>query len=68
MDWIRDDSCRDARVGKVYPIARLKSQQSSPNPQVEPHVESLVEPMEMVPNSVSKEMGDKWMKDLWDEI
>ena len=22
----------------------------------------------MVPNSVSKEMGNKWMKDLWDEI
>ena len=46
----------------------LEVLESSPDPQVEPHVESLVEHVEMVPSSVSKDVGDKWMKDLWDEI
>ena len=36
----------------------------STTPHVKRHVESLVEPMEMVPNSVSKYVGNKWMKDL----
>ena len=40
----------------------------SPTPWVKSHVESLVELVEMVPNSVSKETRDKWMKDLYDEI